>query len=60
MHENAELIKMILFNKHKGVHVGKRFTLVLITKLKTYQIRVWKHFYPKTRSSYFYKRKQVK
>ena len=25
---------MILFNKHKGAHVSKRFTFTLITKLK--------------------------
>jgi len=60
IYENAELIKMILFNKHKGTHVDKKFTFALITKLKTYQIGVWKHLWPKTRSSNFYKRKQVK
>ena len=49
-HENAELHKMILINKHKGIHVDKRFTFVLITKLKTYQLRVWKHFRLKIRS----------
>ena len=31
IHENMELIKIILFNKHKGAHVGKKFTFVLIT-----------------------------
>jgi len=60
IHENAKLIKIILFNKHKGTHMGKRFTFTLITKLKTYQIRVWKHLWPKTRPSNFNKRKQVK
>ena len=37
IHENAKLIKKILFNKHKRVHVGKNFTSTLIIKLKTYQ-----------------------
>ena len=45
-----KLYKTILFNKHKGVHVGKKFIFELITKLKTYQLRVWKHFPLKTRS----------
>ena len=35
IHGNAKLHKLILFNKHKGVHVGKIFTFALITKLKT-------------------------
>ena len=48
---NEKLHKMILFHKHKGVHVGKRFTFALITKLKIYQLRVWKHFRLKTKSS---------
>jgi len=42
---------MILFNKHKGIHVNKRFIFVLITKLKTYQLRLLKYFQLKTRSS---------
>ena len=29
-----ELIKIILFNKHKGAHMDKRFTFTLIIKLK--------------------------
>ena len=29
---------MILFNKHKGVHMGKKFTFVLITQGKSYHI----------------------
>ena len=40
IHENTKLIKEILFNKHKRVHVDKRFTSTLIIKLKSYQIRV--------------------
>ena len=40
IHENMKLHKMILFNKHKGPNVGKRFTFALITKLKTYRLRV--------------------
>ena len=31
---------MILFNKHKGIQVDKRFTFILIVKLKTYQLRI--------------------
>jgi len=46
-----KLHKIIWLNKHKEVHVSKRFTFVLITELKTYQLRVWKHFWLKTRSS---------
>ena len=42
---------MILFNKHKGVHVSKKFTFALISKLKSYQLRVGKHFSLKTRLS---------
>ena len=40
IHGNVELHKMILFNKHKGAHVGNKFTFVLITKLKTQQLWV--------------------
>ena len=39
---------MILFNKHKGTHINEIFTFVLITKLKSYQIRIWKYFWSKT------------
>ena len=42
---------MILFNKHKRALVSKSFIFALITKLKTYQLRVWKHFQLKTRPS---------
>ena len=35
---------MILFNKRKGVHVGKRFTFALITKLKNLSIKGMKTF----------------
>ena len=40
IYENIELLKIILFNKCKGVHMSKRFTFALIIKLKTYQLRV--------------------
>ena len=33
IHRNAELHNMILFNKHRGPHVGKMFTFAFITKL---------------------------
>ena len=39
-----KLHKMILFNEHKRIYVGKKLTFALITKLKTYQLRVWKYF----------------
>ena len=40
IHENTELIKMILFNKHKETHEGKMFIFTLIIELKMYKIRV--------------------
>ena len=36
IHENMKLIKMILFNKYKGTQVDKKFTFILIIKLKIY------------------------
>ena len=51
---------MILFNKHNGVHVGKKIHIRINHQIKNLSIKDMKTFLAQNKAAQVYKRTQVK